>query len=101
MQAIMAAAIALDALYALIKTRVERGGTANVGRGQRDIRLPRSARRAPAKTEAPIVYPELGVGVSWPFSAHYAERIVNARSWIFRELGHDGKPTRPINSEIR
>ena len=129
MQAIMAAAIAFDALYAMIKTRVESASTAKEGRGRRPKRFSQVAEEIkqafhlksesegdlrkrlkeiydfrdravhpPAEMEAPVVHPELGVGVEWrfvAFSAHNAERIVNATSLIFWELAHDGKPTRP------
>jgi len=48
--------------------------------------------------EAPIVHPELGVGVEWRFEyfrAYNAELIVNAASRILWEQAYQGKPKHP------
>ena len=50
------------------------------------------------KMEAPIVHPELGVGVEWRFGyfrAYNAELIVNAASRILWEQAYQGKPKHP------
>jgi hypothetical protein len=46
------------------------------------------------KIQAPILHPELNVGVEWRFAtyrAHNAEIVVNAATWIIWNLAHDGK----------
>jgi hypothetical protein len=50
------------------------------------------------KVEAPLIHPELGVGVEWRFAcfrAHNAELLVNAASRILWELAYEGKPKHP------
>jgi len=50
------------------------------------------------KIEAPILHPELGVGVEWRFAhfrAHNAELVVNAATWILWDLANGGKPVDP------
>lgn len=48
------------------------------------------------KIEAPLLHPELNVGVEWRF-AHFhaanAEALVNAATAIIWDLAHNGKPT--------
>jgi hypothetical protein len=53
------------------------------------------------KIQAPILHPELGVGVEWRFAyfrAHNAELVVNAATWILWDLVNGGKPE---DQEIR
>lgn len=127
MQAIMAAAIAVDAFYSLMQTHVvippslvERWrakrtsrhsqvtevlrrafhlkpkGTAALRQNLKEIyRLRDLAVHPSGKIEAPILHPELNVGVEWRFAyfrAHNAELIVNAATWILWDLAHGGKP---------
>jgi len=50
----------------------------------------------PARFEAPILHPELGVGVEWRFAyfcAQVAESVVHGATGILWELAHKGKPT--------
>lgn len=130
MQAIMAAAIAVDAFYSSIQThvdlppsiadkwRVKRTarysqvtevlkrafhlkpkGVANLRQNLREIyRLRDLAVHPSGRMEAPIVHPELGVGVEWRFAyfrAANAELIVNAALRILWELAYQGKPRHP------
>jgi hypothetical protein len=47
------------------------------------------------KIQAPILHPELNVGVEWRFATYRtynAELVVNAATWIIWNLAHDGKP---------
>lgn len=47
------------------------------------------------KIEAPILHPEINVGVEWRFAyfrAQNAELIVNAATWILWDLAHEGNP---------
>ena len=127
MQAVMAAAIAIDAFYSLLQNHVELPaslverwrtkrtarysqvteilrrafhlkpkGTAVLRRNIKEIyRLRDLAVHPSGKIEAPILHPELNVGVEWRFAyfrAHNAELIVNAAAWILWELAHAGKP---------
>lgn len=127
MQAIMAAAIAVDAFYSLIQTHVvlppsllgqwrtkrtsryrqvtevlrrafhlRPKGTAALRQNLKEIyRLRDLAVHPSGKIEAPILHPELNVGVEWRFAyfrAHNAELIVNAATWILWDLAHGGKP---------
>ena len=130
MQAIMGAAIAVDAFYALIQPHVDlppsiadkwrakrtarysqvtevlkrafhlkNKGVANLRQNLKEIyRLRDLAVHPSGKMEAPIIHPELGVGVEWRFayfSAYNAELIVNAASRILWELAYEGKPKHP------
>lgn len=127
MQAIMAAAIAVDAFYSLMQTYVvlppslvERWrtkrtarysqvtevlrrafnlkpkGTTALRQNLKEIyRLRDLAVHPSGKIEAPILHPELNVGVEWRFAyfrAHNAELLVNAATWILWDLAHGGKP---------
>jgi hypothetical protein len=128
MQAIMAAAIAWDAFYSVVKTHVNlppsliqqwrdkrtaryaqitevvrRGfklkprGTALLRQNLKEIyRLRDLAVHPSGKIEAPILHPELSVGVEWRF-AHFrvqnAEVVVNATTGMLWDLAHGGKPT--------
>lgn len=127
MQAIMAAAIALDAFYSLIQTHVvlppslveqwrtrrtsrysqvtevlrrafhlKPKGTAALRQNLKEIyRLRDLAVHPSGKIEAPILHPELNVGVEWRFAyfrAQTAELVVNAATWILWDLAHEGKP---------
>jgi len=127
MQAIMAAAIAVDAFYSLMQTHVvlppslveqwrtkrtsrysqitevlcrafhlKPKGTAALRQNLKEIyRLRDLAVHLSGKIEAPILHPELNVGVEWRFAyfrAHNAELIVNAATWILWDLAHGGKP---------
>ena len=127
MQAIMAAAVAVDAFYAIIQThvvlppnlaaqwhtkrtarylqvtevlrrafRLEAKSTAALGQNLKEIyRLRDLAVHPSGKIEAPILHPELNVGVEWRFAyyrARNAELVVNAATWILWGLAHGGKP---------
>jgi hypothetical protein len=127
MQAIMAAAVAIDAFYAIIKTHVvlppslvnqwrtkrtarylqvtevlrrafhlEAKGTAALGQNLKEIyRLRDFAVHPSGNIGAPILHPELNVGVEWRFAyyrARNAELVVNAATWILWGLAHGGKP---------
>jgi hypothetical protein len=127
MQSIMAAAIALDAFYAVIQSHVQlppslverwrtkrtprysqitevlrrafhlhKKGTATLRQNLREIyRLRDLAVHPSGKIEAPILHPEIKVGVEWRFAyfrAHNAELIVNAGTWILWDLANGGKP---------
>ena len=127
MQAIMAAAIALDAFYSLMQTHVQLPpslvtrwrtkrtarysqvteilrrafhlkpeGTAVLRQNLKEIyRLRDLAVHPSGKIEAPILHPEINVGVEWRFAyfrAHNAELIVNAATRILWDLAHGGKP---------
>lgn len=130
MQAIMAATVAIDAFYSLIQTHVvlppslvEQWRTKRTLRYKQVTEVLRRAfhlkpkgvailrqnlkeinrmRDHPpvGKIEAPILHPELNVGVEWRFAffrAHNAELVVNAAAWILWDLTHGGKPK---NSKI-
>jgi hypothetical protein len=127
MRAIMAAAIAIDAFYALVQAHVKLPpslvarwrtkrtarytqvtevvrrafqlrpkGTAALRQNLKEIyRLRDLAVHPSGKIEAPILHPELNVGVEWRFAyfrAHNAEIVVNAATWILWDLAHNGKP---------
>jgi hypothetical protein len=127
MQAVMAAAIAIDAFYALIQAHVQLPpsliaqwrtkrtsrytqvtevlrrafhlkpkGTAALRQNLKEIyRLRDLAVHPSGKIEAPILHPEINVGVEWRFAyfrAHNAEMVVNAATWILWDLAHGGKP---------
>ncbi len=127
MQAIMAAAIAIDSFYALIQTYVnlppslvtkwrtkrtarytqvaevlrrafnlKPEGSAALRQNLKEIyRLRDLAVHPSGKIEAPILHPEINVGVEWRFAyfrAHNAELIVNAATRILWELAYQGKP---------
>ena len=131
MQAIMAAAIALDAFYSLMQTHVQLPpslvtrwrtkrtarysqvteilrrafhlkpeGTAVLRQNLKEIyRLRDLAVHPSGKIEAPILHPEINVGVEWRFAyfrAHNAELIVNAATRILWDLAHAGKPDSKI-----
>ena len=74
-------------------------GVANLRQNLREIyRLRDLAVHPSGKMEAPIVHPELGVGVEWRFvnfRAYNAELIVNAALRILWELANQGKPKHP------
>ncbi|WP_353117465.1 hypothetical protein [Nitratidesulfovibrio sp.] len=127
MQAIMAAAIAIDAFYSLVQTNValpsslvERWRTKRTPRYSQVAEVLRQAFslrskgvstlrqnlkviyrlrdlavHPSGKIEAPLLHPELNVGVEWRFAyfcAHNAEQIFNAATWILWDLAHGGKP---------
>ena len=126
-QAVMAAAIALDAFSLLLQTHVKlpptllaqwrknrtprysqvteilrrafhlkAKGTADLRHYLKEIyRLRNLAVHPSGKIEAPILNPEINVGVEWRFAyfrAHNAELIVNATTGILWDLAHGGKP---------
>lgn len=127
MQAIMAAAISIDAFYSLIQpyvpispklveqwrtkrtprysqiTEVIRQafqlkpkGTANLRKNLKEIfRFRDFAVHPSGRLEAPILHPEIDVGVEWRFvvfRAYNAELAVNAATGILWDLAHNGKP---------
>jgi hypothetical protein len=127
MQAIMAAAITIDAFYSVLQMHVQipagvlqkwrakrtarysqvtevirrafhlkPKGTAALRQNLKEIyRLRDLAVHPSGKIEAPILHPELNVGVEWRFAyfrAHNAELIVNAATWILWDLAHGGRP---------
>ncbi len=132
MQAIMAAATALEAFYSVLQTEVSmppslvekwrtkrtarysqvtevirrayavkpKGVTAIRGNLKEVYRMRDLAVHPSGKIEAPVLHPELDVGVEWRFAyfrASNAELVVNAVSWLLWELSHRGKPTtKPI-----
>jgi hypothetical protein len=71
-------------------------GTAALRQNLKEIyRLRDLAVHPSGKIEAPILHPELTVGVGWRFAyfrAHNAEIVVNAATWILWDLAHNGKP---------
>ena len=71
-------------------------GTAALRQNLKEIyRLRDLAVHPTGKIEAPILHPEINVGVEWRFAyfrAHNAELIVNAATWILWDLAHGGKP---------
>jgi hypothetical protein len=127
MQAIMAAAISLDAFYSILQTHVQLPpklveqwrtkrtarysqvtevlrrafhlrpkGTAALRQNLKEIyRLRDLAVHPSGRIQAPILHPELNVGVEWRFAffrAYNAELIVNAATWVLWDLAHEGKP---------
>lgn len=133
MQAIMAAAIALDAFYAIVKEHVSlptavlekwrngrtprysqiaevlrRGfalkpkGAAGLKANLKEIFRVRDLAVHPSgKIDAPLLHPELDVGVEWRFAyfrASNAQLIVNAATQILWELSNRAKPK---NSSLR
>lgn len=127
MQAIMAAAIAIDAFYSIMQTHVvlppslveqwrtkrtsrysqvtevlrrafhlKTKGTAALRQNLKEIyRLRDLAVHPSGKIEAPILHPELNVGVEWRFAyfrTQNAELVVNAATWILWDLAQGGKP---------
>jgi len=127
MQAIMAAAISIDAFYSLIQPQVQLPpsiverwrtkrtarysqvtevirrafglkpkGTAALRQNLKEIfRLRDLAVHPSGKIEAPILHPEIEVGVEWRFAvfrAHNAELVVNAATGMLWDLAHNGKP---------
>ena len=127
MQAIMAAATALDAFYSVIQTHVQlppllveqwrtkrtprysqitevlrRGfhlkpkGTAVLRQNLREIYRFRDLAVHPSgKIQAPILHPEIDVGVEWRFvhfRAHNAEMLVNAATGMLWDLVNNGRP---------
>lgn len=127
MQAIMSAAVAVDAFYSIMQTHVvlppslvdrwrtkrtsryswvtevlrrafhlKTKGTATLRQNLKEIyRLRDLAVHPSGKIEAPILHPELDVGVEWRFAyfrAQNAELVVNAATWILWDLAHGGKP---------
>lgn len=126
MQAIMAAAIAIDAFYSIIQThvvlppslveqwrtkrtsrysqvtevlrrafRLKTKGTTALRQNLKEIfRLRDLAVHPSGKIEAPILHPELNVGVEWRFAyfrAKNAEFVVNTATWILWDLAREGK----------
>ncbi|MCC7483535.1 MAG: hypothetical protein IT529_00970 [Burkholderiales bacterium] len=127
MQAMMAAAIAIDAFYAVLqtcvqipqtlkdqwrKTRTARysqvtevirrafqlkpKATQSLRKTLQEIyRLRDIAVHPVGKIEAPLLHPELNVGMEWRFvwfRASNAEAIVKNATWILWTLSHDSKP---------
>ena len=74
-------------------------GVVNLRQNLREIyRLRDLAVHPSGKLEAPIVHPELGVGVEWRFAyfrAQNAELILNAALRILSDLAYQGKPKHP------
>lgn len=130
MQAIMAAAIALDAFYATIKDKTnipentfriwkakKRARHAQIGEVLRQAySLPPGcvkelkgalseifkfrdwAVHPPGGIQAPVLHPEIGVGVEWrfvSFSAESATLIVTKAQSIISDLTNKGKPSNP------
>ena len=128
MQAIMAAAIAIDAFYSIVQDHVNlplklvenwrskrtprysqvtevirRGfhlkpkGTASLRQNLKEIYRWRDFAVHPSgKIQAPILHPEMDVGVEWRFAcfrAYNAELIVYAATRILWDLANNGKPT--------
>jgi hypothetical protein len=128
MQAIMAAAIAVDAFYAVLQTHValppslvaqwrtkrtsrhsqvtevlRRGfhlkpkGVAKLREYLKEIYRFRDLAVHPSgKIEAPLLHPELDVGVEWRFAyfrASNAESLVNAATGVLWDLANNAKPT--------
>jgi hypothetical protein len=133
MQAIMAAAIALDAFYSTIQTHVQlppllaqqwrnkrtarysqitevlrRGfhlkpkGTTILRQNLKEIYRFRDLAVHPSgKIQAPLLHPEIDVGVEWRFAhfrAQNAELIVNTATGMLWDLASNGRPT---NNKIR
>ncbi|MFO1431563.1 MAG: hypothetical protein U1F76_15700 [Candidatus Competibacteraceae bacterium] len=127
MQAIMSAAIAIDAFYSIMQTHVvvppnivdqwrtkrtsrysqvtevlrrafhlKPKDTAALRQNLKEIyRLRDLAVHPSGKIEAPILHPELNVGVEWRFAyfrTQNAEQVVNAVTWILWDLAHKGEP---------
>jgi Protein of unknown function (DUF2934) len=134
MQAIMAAAIAIDSFYSLIQTQVQLPpellnrwhakrtaryaqvtevlrralqlqpkGIAALRQNLKEIYRFRDLAIHPSGgIEAPILHPELNIGVEWRFAffhAHNAELVVNVATWILWDLAHRGKPREPKIAE--
>lgn len=130
MQAIMAAAIAVDAFFAMVKPhvnlppslvtrwrdrrtarysqvtevlrrvfRLRPAGVQALRTNLKEIyRLRDLAVHPSGKIEAPVLHPELGVGVEWRFAyfrAANAETLVNAATWILWDLSNGGDPKDP------
>lgn len=54
------------------------------------------------KIEAPVLHPELNLGVEWRFAyfrASNAEQVVNAVTWMLWDLSHNGKSKEPSITE--
>jgi hypothetical protein len=136
MQAIMAAAIAWDSVYAVLREQIvlppsllERWRT---GRTARYTQVAEVVRRAfslkpkgaailrttlkeiyryrdlavhpSGKTQAPILHPELNVGVEWRFvffRATNAEIAVLSTAAMLWDLAHDGKAKEPKTTEYQ
>lgn len=133
MQAVMAAAIAIDAFYSMIQPHVripeatvetwrtkrtarysqvaevirrgfglKRIGVQRLRQNLKEIyRLRDLAVHPSGRIEAPVLHPDLDVGVEWRFvyfRADNAELVVNAATWTLWELSHSGRPDNP---EIR
>jgi hypothetical protein len=130
MQAVMAAAIAVDAFHAMVKPhvnlpaslvkrwrdrrtarysqvtevlrrafRLRTEGAAALRQNLKEIyRLRDLAVHPSGRIEAPVLHPELGVGVEWRFAyfrAENAEQLVNAATWILWDLSNGGNPKDP------
>ena len=128
MQAVMAAAIAVDAFYAVVQTHVQlppslierwrtkrtprysqvtevlrRGfhlkpkGTAMLRQHLKELYRFRDLAVHPSgKIEAPLLHPELQVGVEWRFAyfrAANAESLVNVATGMLWDLANNGKAT--------
>lgn len=128
MQAVMAAAIALDAFYSVIKTyvklpplledkwrskrtarylqitqvlllgfRLKSKGIAILRQNLKEIYRFRDLAVHPSgKIQAPLLHPEIDVGVEWRFvffRAQNAETIVNAAIGMLWDLANNGRPT--------
>jgi hypothetical protein len=133
MQAIMAAAIALDAFYSRIQTYIQLSpllvqqwrdkrtarysqitevlrlgfnlkpkGTATLRQNLKEIYRFRDLAVHPSgKTQAPVLHPEMEVGVEWRFAhfrAQNAELIVNSATGMLWDLANNGKP---MTNDIR
>jgi hypothetical protein len=127
MQAIMAAAIAIDAFYAVLQPhvglepeliekwreertarysqvtevvrrafRLKTNGTKTLRENLKQIYRFRDLAVHPSgKIQAPILHPELNVGVEWRFAyfcATNAENVVNATTAMLWDLANQGKP---------
>jgi len=78
-------------------------GTAALRQNLKEIyRLRDLAVHPSGKIQAPILHPELNVGVEWRFAylrAYNAELIVNAATSILWDLAHNGEPKNPKIAE--
>jgi hypothetical protein len=76
---------------------LNRNGAATLRQNLKEIyRLRDLAVHPGGKIEAPLLHPELKIGVEWRFAkfrAHNAELVVNAATGMLWDLAHNGNPT--------
>jgi hypothetical protein len=79
--------------------RLKKNGVATLRQNLKEIYRLRDLAVHPAgRIEAPLLHPELNVGVEWRFAnfrAHNAELVVTAATGMLWDLAHKGKPTDP------